>query len=360
MKISYNWLKDYIDVQLPAEQVSEILTDIGLEVEGMEEVESIKGGLEGVVVGYVTECGQHPNADRLSLTKVDIGNEADLQIVCGAPNVAKGQKVLVATIGTTLYDKEGEAWKIKKVKLQKEISEGMICSEKELGLGDDHDGIIVLPKEVEVGTLAKDYYEVTTDTVFEIGLTPNRSDATCHMGVAKDLAAALKINYDHDGKVQMPSIDEFKVDNSTLPIEVKVENTEACPRYAGVSIKGVTIKESPDWLKNKLMAIGVRPISNIVDITNFVLHELGQPLHAFDLDKITGNTVLVKTLPKGSTFHSLDENKRTLSDEDLMICDGDSNGMCIAGGVWWNQFWSDGCYSKYILRICSLRCRLGT
>lgn len=331
MNVSLNWLKDYLDINQAPQKTSEILTDIGLEVEGEEEVESIKGGLEGIVVGHVKECGQHPNADKLSLTKVDIGGEEDLQIVCGAPNVAAGQKVLVATVGTTLYTAEGEAWKIKKGKIRGEASHGMICAEDELGLGNDHSGIIVLPEEVKVGTLAKDYYNIENDMVFEIGLTPNRSDATSHLGVAKDLAAALKINYGGDGKVKVPSVENFKVHNNDLPIEVVVENTEACPRYAGVSIKGVTIKESPDWLKNRLNAIGVRPISNIVDITNFILHELGQPLHAFDLDKIAGRKVVVKTLPEGSKFASLDEIERSLSNEDLMICDGDSNGMCIGG-----------------------------
>lgn len=331
MKVSLNWLKDYLKTDLDPNKISEILTDIGLEVEGMEEMESIKGGLTGVVVGHVEECGQHPNADRLSLTKVDVGKEEFLQIVCGAPNVAKGQKVLVATIGTTLYDKGGEAFRIKKGKIRGEASEGMICAEDELGLGDDHNGIIVLPETVSVGTLARDYFKVEKDIVYEIGLTPNRSDATCHIGVAKDLVAALKINYGHSGQVTEPSVAEFKVDNHDLPIEVLVENTEACPRYSGVSIKGVTIGESPAWLQNKLKAIGVRPISNIVDITNFVLHELGQPLHAFDYDKIEGGKIIVKTLPAGSTFNSLDEVERKLDQEDLMICDASSNGMCIAG-----------------------------
>ena len=331
MKTSLNWLRDYLTIDLSPAEISEILTAIGLEVEGEEEIESIKGGLEGVVVGHVTECGQHPNADRLSLTKVDVGGEEDLQIVCGAPNVAKGQKVLVATVGTMLYDADGKGFKIKKGKIRGEASQGMICAEDELGLGDDHDGIIVLPDDVPVGTLAKDYYEIETDTVYEIGLTPNRSDATCHMGVAKDLAAALKINHQKDAKVTIPLVDDFKVDSNDMAVEVVVENTTACPRYTGVSIKGITIKESPDWLKNRLKAIGVRPISNIVDITNYVLHDLGQPLHAFDLDKITDRKVVVKTLAAGTKFLSLDEQERTLSEEDLMICDGASNGMCIGG-----------------------------
>ncbi len=331
MQISLNWLKDYINIDLDPEKVGEILTDIGLEVEGMEEIDSVKGGLEGVVVGHVTSCGKHPNADKLSLTKVDVGAETELQIVCGAPNVAAGQKVMVATIGTTLYDKEGEPWKIKKGKIRGEVSEGMICAEDELGLGDDHDGIIVLPSEVKVGTLAKDYYEVEKDYVYEIGLTPNRSDATNHLGTAKDLAAALKINYNHDGRLNLASVDAFKTATNDLPVEVVVENTEACPRYVGVSIKDLKVKESPDWLKRRLQAVGVRPINNIVDITNFVLHETGQPLHAFDLAEIKDQKVIVKTLPAGAKFLSLDEVERTLSDEDLMICDGQSNGMCIAG-----------------------------
>jgi len=331
MKVSLNWLKEYTDINLAPAKVSEVLTEIGLEVEGEEEVESVKGGLKGVVVGHVVECGKHPNADKLSLTKVNVGGEEPIQVVCGAPNVAQGQKVLVATVGTTLYSAEGEPWKIKKGKIRGEASEGMICAEDELGLGNSHDGIIVLPEDVQVGTLASDYYELETDVVFEIGLTPNRSDATCHTGVAKDLAAAFKINYDSNGITKMPDVSNFKVDNNDLPIEVVVENTEACPRYTGVSIKGVTIKESPDWLKNRLTAIGVRPISNIVDITNFILHELGQPLHAFDLDKIEGGKIVVKTLPQDTIFKSLDEVDRKLSDKDLMICDANSNGMCIGG-----------------------------
>ena len=331
MKLSLNWLKEYLTIDQSPEQISEILTDIGLEVEGMEEVESIKGGLEGIVVGHVKECGKHPNADKLSLTKVTIGGEEDLQIVCGAPNVAAGQKVLVATMGTILYDAEGNGFKIKKGKMRGEVSEGMICSEAELGLSDDHSGIKVLPEDVTIGTLAKDYYQIENDIVYEIGLTPNRSDATCQTGAAKDLAAALKINFGGDGKVTMPTVDDFKVDNTSMPIEVVVEDNEACPRYSGVVIKGITVGESPDWLKTRLNAVGVRPINNIVDITNFVLHELGQPLHAFDYDKIARQKIIVKKLAEGSPFLSLDEVERKLSAEDLMICDGDSKGMCIAG-----------------------------
>ncbi|MFK7808047.1 MAG: phenylalanine--tRNA ligase subunit beta [Saprospiraceae bacterium] len=331
MNISLNWLKDYLSVDLPPEQIGEILTSTGLEVEGMEEIESIKGGLEGVVIGHVKTCGKHPNADRLSLTTVDVGTGEDLQIVCGAPNVAAGQKVLVATIGTKLYDKEGGSFTIKKGKMRGEVSEGMICAEDELGLGESHDGIMVLPEATTVGQTAKEYFNIESDIVYEIGLTPNRSDATNHIGVAKDLAAALKINHAHNGQVKVPEVTEFAVDNNTLTIPVEVENKEACPRYAGVSISNVTVGTSPDWLQKRLNAIGVRPINNIVDVTNFVLHEFGQPLHAFDFDKIEGRKVIVRSLPTGTVFNSLDEVERKLHEEDLMICDGNSNGMCIAG-----------------------------
>ncbi len=331
MKVSLNWLKDYLDINLNSEETSELLTAIGLEVEGMEEIESIKGGLKGILIGQVKECGKHPNADKLSLTKVDVGAEEDLQIVCGAPNVAAGQKVVVATIGTVLYDAEGREFKIKKGKIRGEVSEGMICAEDELALGNDHSGIIVLPEEAKIGMAASEYFKIENDVVYDIGLTPNRSDATSHLGIAKDLAAALKINHSHDGRVNVPDVSAFKVDNHSLPIEIVVENEEACPRYTGVMIKGVKVGESPDWLKIRLNAIGVRPINNIVDITNFVLHELGQPLHAFDADKIAGAKVIVKTLPENSIFKTLDEVERKLGSTDLMICDGESKGMCIAG-----------------------------
>ncbi len=331
MEVSLNWLKQYLDIHVSPEKLGEILTDIGLELEGMEHTESIKGGLKGVVVGHVVECAKHPNADKLSLTKVDVGMGELLQIVCGAPNVAAGQKVLVATVGTTLHPTGGEALEIKKGKIRGEESNGMICAADELGIGEDHSGILVLPAETPIGLSAKDYFHLETDVIYEIGLTPNRSDATNHIGVAKDLAAALKINYDHQGDVKMPSVEAFKVDNQSLPIEVVVENQEACPRYSGVCIKGVTVGDSPDWLKNRLLSIGIRSINNIVDITNFVLHEMGQPLHSFDYDEITHHKVIVKTLSEGSKFTTLDEVERSLSNEDLMICDGDSNGMCIAG-----------------------------
>jgi phenylalanyl-tRNA synthetase beta chain len=331
MKISYNWLKSYLDIDLPAERVGEILTSIGLELEGLETYESVQGGLAGLVVGRVLECAKHPDADRLSLTKVDIGNGQPLEIVCGAPNVAAGQKVVVATIGATLYPESGEPFTIKKGKIRGATSEGMICAEDEIGLGKSHEGIMVLSSDAPVGIPAADYFNIERDSVFEIGLTPNRSDANCHLGVAADLAAALRINHRLPVRLNLPSVEQFKIDSHDLPIKVRVENTAACPRYTGIAIKGVAVGESPEWLKNRLRAIGQRPINNIVDITNFVLHEYGQPLHAFDADKIGGGQVVVKNLPEGTKFLALDGTERTLSNEDLMICDGEGKGMCIAG-----------------------------
>ncbi len=328
MQISYNWLKNYLNIDIETEKVSKILTDIGLEIGGVEEVQSIKGGLEGLVIGEVLTCEKHPNADKLSKTTVSIGGEENLPVVCGAPNVAAGQKVVVATVGTVLYSGD-ESFAIKKSKIRGEVSEGMICAEDEIGLGNSHDGIMVLSSDVPVGTLAKDYFEVETDVVFEVDLTPNRVDSASHYGVARDLAAYLKST----GEVvnlELPLVDEFKVENNDFPVDVVVENQEACPRYCGVTISGVAVKESPDWLKNKLKLIGVSPINNIVDVTNFVLHELGQPLHAFDGDEIIGNKVVVKTLPEKSKFITLDEMERELSDQDLMICNAEE-GMCIAG-----------------------------
>jgi len=315
MKVSLNWLKEYIDIPISPEELSSVLTDLGLEVEGEEVIESIKGGLKGIVVGHVVECGKHPNADKLSLTKVDIGNGELRQIVCGAPNVAAGQKVLVATVGTTLYDKEGEPWKIKKGKIRGEVSEGMICAEDEVGLGNNHDGIIVLPAELAPGTLATEHFEINNDVVYDIGLTPNRSDATSHIGVARDLAAYFKVHDISDGKLNLPEVHTFSVDNTSLAVPVSVEN----------------LQESPEWMRKRLEAIGVRPISNIVDITNFVLHEYGQPLHAYDLQKIGGGNIIVKNLPTGTVFKSLDEQERKLDEEDLMVCDGHEKGMCIGG-----------------------------
>lgn len=331
MKISLNWLRKYLELSQSPEQIGEILTNIGLEVEGLEKVETIQGGLRGIVVGHVKECIKHPNADKLSLTKVDLGQDEDVQIVCGAPNVAAGQKVLVATVGTTLYSAEGEPWKIKKGKIRGEVSQGMICAEDELGLGNDHSGIIVLPEDVSVGMAARDYYKIEDDYVYEIGLTPNRSDATSHMGVVRDLAAYLKINDTGNYLVKDFVEDDFGVDTPGLKIEVNLEDRDACPRYSGICLTDVEVKESPDWLKNLLRTIGIRPISNVVDITNFILHAYGQPLHAFDADKIEGGEVRIKKLPSGTKFLSLDEKERILHEDDLMICDGNDKPMCIAG-----------------------------
>ncbi len=328
MQISYNWLKTLLDFDLELNKVLEILTDIGLEVGGVETVESIKGGLEGLVIGHVLTREKHPNADKLSKTTVDVGNNTILPIVCGAPNVDAGQKVVVATVGTTLYD-GNESFVIKKSKIRGEVSEGMICAEDEIGVGTGHDGIMVLPEGVEAGTLAKDYFNVETDTVIEIDLTPNRVDGASHYGVARDLAAYLKAN-DKKAKLHLPNIDDFKIDNNNYKIDVTVENSEACPRYAGVTISDVKVAPSPEWLQNRLKAIGLAPINNVVDATNYVLHELGQPLHAFDGDEIAGNKVIVKTLTDKSKFTTLDDNERELSDRDLMICN-ENEGMCIAG-----------------------------
>lgn len=331
MHVSLNWLKRHIDFSLSNDELSEILTAIGLEVEGMEEFETVKGGLAGVVCGVVKTCGKHPGADRLKVTTVDVGGPELLSIVCGAPNVDAGQHVWVATEGTTLYTDDGEPFKIKKSKIRGEESCGMICAEDELGLGQSHDGIMVLPESVTAGSKASDYYEISTDIVYEIGLTPNRSDATHHRGVAEDLAAYLKVNgYDYTLKPQAELADVFN-GSTAEPVTVKVENPERCPRYAGVCIEGLAIKESPNWMKQLLLSIGVRPISNVVDITNFILHDVGQPMHAFDFDKITNHEIRVKTLPSGSKFMSLDEVERSLLETDLMICDGADKPMCIGG-----------------------------
>ena len=326
MKISYNWLKDYIDYLPDPEECAKILTNIGLEVEGIEKYDSVKGGLEGVVVGKVMSCRKHPNADKLSITTVDTGEEI-LPIVCGAPNVATGQKVAVAKVGTTLYSGD-ETFTLKKVKIRGEVSEGMICAEDELGLGDNHDGIMVLEPKARIGMPAKDYFKIKSDTIFEIGLTPNRIDGASHYGVARDLAAFLKQS--REVKLVKPSVSSFKSDNHDLEIEVIIENKEGCFRYSGVTISGIEVKESPDWLKNKLNSIGLKPINNMVDITNYVLHETGQPLHAFDADMIEGGKVIVKTLPAGNKFVTLDEVERELDAADLMICN-EKEGMCIAG-----------------------------
>ncbi|CAK7050595.1 MAG: Phenylalanine--tRNA ligase beta subunit [Parabacteroides sp.] len=328
MNISYNWLKDYLDFDLQPEEVSAALTSIGLETGGVEEVQTIKGGLEGLVIGEVLTCVEHPNSDHLHITTVNVGGDGPLQIVCGAPNVAAGQKVVVAVNGTKLYDGD-EVFTIKRSKIRGVESNGMICAEDEIGIGTDHAGIIVLPADAVVGTPAKEYYNVKSDYVLEVDITPNRVDATSHFGVARDLAAYLKQN-GKPAELKRPSVDAFKIDDDTPAIEVIVENTEACPRYSGVTIKGVTIKESPEWLKNRLNAIGLRPINNVVDVTNYVLHELGQPLHSFDAGKVTGNKVIVKTQPEGTKFVTLDGVERTLTDRDLMICNTE-NAMCIGG-----------------------------
>ncbi len=331
MKISYNWLKDYLDIDIEPVELGEILTNLGLEVEGITTFESIPGGLEGILVGEVLTCQKHPNADKLSVTTVNLGDSQTVQIVCGAPNVAAGQKVLVATVGSFLYQSDGEPWKIKKTKIRGEVSEGMICAEDELGLGTDHTGIMVLDPKFEVGNAASHHFPVETDIIFEIGLTPNRSDATCHLGVAKDILAYLKVNEDYAGRIILPDSARLNVESKSFPIEVEVQDHSACPRYSGITITDLEIKPSPTWMQNRLKAIGVRPINNIVDISNYVLHELGQPTHAFDYDRISGQKIIVKCLAEGSTFVSLDEEERTLTGDDLMICDGDENGMCIGG-----------------------------
>lgn len=330
MTISYKWLSEYLPVELEPERLSHILTSIGLEVESLEQYESIKGGLEGVVVGQVMECTQHPNADKLKLTKVDVGQAEPLKIVCGASNVAAGQKVLVATIGTTIYPTAGSAMTMKAAKIRGEESQGMICAEDELGLGTSHEGIMVLPNEVTVGTKASEYFELYTDWIYEIGLTPNRMDAMSHLGVAKDVCAYLSHHEQKEVKPKTPFTESFLVDNNLLPITVVIEDKEACKRYSGVSISGIEVKESPKWLKDRLIAIGQKPINNIVDITNYILHETGQPLHAFDADAIKGGTVVVKTLPQDIAFKTLDDKERKLDASDLMICNAEE-GMCIAG-----------------------------
>lgn len=330
MTISYKWLSEYLPEDIDPQKLSKILTSIGLEVESLERFESIKGGLEGVVIGQVLEVTQHPNADKLKLTKVDIGTGAPLKIVCGAANVAAGQKVLVATIGATVYPTAGEPMTMKAAKIRGEESQGMICAEDELGLGASHEGIMILPAEVTVGTKAADYFKPYTDYIFEIGLTPNRMDAMSHLGVAKDVCAYLSHHNKREAKARTPFPGTFKADNQLLPVKVTIENTEACKRYSGVSISGVTVKESPQWLQDKLMAIGQRPVNNIVDITNFILHESGQPLHAFDAGAIKGGIVRVNNLPQGSTFITLDERERKLDSTDLMISNAEE-GMCIAG-----------------------------
>jgi phenylalanyl-tRNA synthetase beta chain len=330
MKISYNWLKDYINLDESPEKLGEWLTGCGLEVEGIEKTESVKGGLKGLMIGEVLTCEKHPDADKLTVTTVNTGNEI-LPIVCGAPNVAKGQKVVVATVGTTLHTIKGESFEIKKAKIRGQVSEGMICAEDEIGLGPSHDGIMVLEPYAEVGTPAAEYFNVEEDYCIEIGLTPNRVDAASHIGVARDLVAVIShLHPEKKPTLNLPDISRFKTDNQKSGIRIILEDPQACPRYAGVCISGVKIGESPDWLKNRLKSIGLKPINNLVDITNYVLHETGQPLHAFDAAAIKGERVVVKKSPKDTPFITLDEEEIKLSGEDLMICNLEEP-MCIGG-----------------------------
>lgn len=330
MKISYNWLQQFLQTDWEAEKTGELLTDLGLEVEGIETVESIKGSLKGVVVGEVKTCEKHENADKLKVTTVDLGDGTPVQIVCGAPNVAAGQKVPVATVGTILYDEKGEGFKIKKGKIRGEVSHGMICAEDELGLGKGHDGIMVLDDSLLPGTPCSEVFNIEKDHVFEIGLTPNRADAMSHYGVARDLRAGL-IQQGTNIELISPSVSDFHVDERTHKIDIEIEDKDLAPRYCGITISDIEVKESPEWIQNRLKAIGLVPKNNIVDITNYVLHELGQPLHAFDASKIRGGKVVVKTLEEGTKFTTLDDVERELSSEDIMICDADDNPLCIGG-----------------------------
>jgi len=325
MKISYKWLKELIEITETPEEIGKLLTATGLEVEDIEEIESIKGGLKGVVIGEVLTCEKHPEADRLKITTVDLGLAEPLSIVCGAANVAAGQKVVVATVGAVLYPTgSDEPLVLKKSKIRGALSEGMICAEDELGIGTSHEGILVLETQLPNGTPAAEYFGISSDYLIEIGLTPNRADAASHFGVARDLKAVLGRN------INLPSVETFQIDNHLLPMEVKVENEEACPRYSGLTISGLKVGESPQWLKLRLQTIGIRSINNVVDVTNYVCHELGQPMHAFDAGKVKGNSVIVKTVASGTVFKTLDGLDRTLSDVDLMICNAE-NPMCIAG-----------------------------
>lgn len=369
MKISYNWLKEFLDFRLSPEEVGEILTFVGLEVEEISKWESVRGGLEGLKIGLVKEVQKHPDADKLTVTKVNVGDIDDLQIVCGAPNVAAGQKVIVATDGVLLHPFTGEPFKIKKAKIRGVESQGMICAEDEIGLSQDHGGIMVLPEEAQIGTPAKDFLKVETDFIFEIGLTPNRGDAMSVIGVARDLGAYLKASRKENISLRIPDVSQFSVDDHSLQIEVVVENTDACPRYSGVTISGVTVKESPQWLQNKLKAVGLRPIYNIVDITNYVMYECGQPLHAFDADEISGKKVVVKTLPENSVFRTLDDKEIKLTANDLMICNAE-DGMCIAGvyggiksgvkGSTKNIFLESACFNPKFIRRTSTKHLLRT
>lgn len=328
MKISYNWLKQFIKIDLKSEEAAAILTDLGLEVEVVEKYQSVRGGLEGVIVGHVLSCEKHPDADRLSITKVDLGDGNPVQIVCGASNVAAGQKVPVATIGTKLFDKDGNEFEIKKGKIRGQESHGMICAEDELGLGTSHDGIMILDEKLKPGTPCGKVFNIENDEIFEIGLTPNRADAMSHMGVARDLRASL-LQKNSNLELITPSVSTFRIDKRILKIDVDVKDSKLAPRYCGVTISGITVKESPEWLKNRLKAIGLTPKNNIVDVTNYILHDLGQPLHAFDASKINGK-IIVKTATAGTKFVTLDDVERTLHEEDLMICD-EKGPLCMAG-----------------------------
>jgi phenylalanyl-tRNA synthetase beta chain len=332
MTVSYNWLCDYLPIKPAPDQLSKILTSIGLEVESLEKQESVKGSLQGLVVGEVIASEKHPNADKLKLTKLDVGRNEPLQIVCGAANVAVGQKVIVAIPGTTIFPLNGEPLSLKTAKIRGIESQGMICAEDEIGLGDSHDGILILPSHAVIGAPVSNYFQLSEDYIFEIGLTPNHMDAMCHLGIARDVCAYLS-HHDKNGrdyKVTQPNLEGFKTDNNALPISVTIENKTDCQRYSGVTITGISIKDSPAWLLDKLKAIGVRPVNNVVDATNFVLHELGQPLHAFDAEKIKGKKIIVKNLPEGTKFITLDEKPRKLFKEDLMICD-EQEPICMAG-----------------------------
>jgi phenylalanyl-tRNA synthetase beta chain len=330
MTISYNWLSEYLPVTVDPERLSRILTAVGLEVESMEAFEEVKGSLQGLIIGEVLEALPHPNADKLRLTQVNVGGPGPLKIVCGAPNVAAGQRVVVAIVGTTIYPSTGDPMTMKLAKIRGEESHGMICAEDEIGMGTSHDGILVLPEDAPIGTAAADYFKPYTDTIYEIGLTPNRADAMSHWGVARDVCAYLSHHDKKGTKPVLPSTNNIKPDNTSLPIAVTIENSAACLRYSGVTLAGIEVKPSPKWMQDRLKAIGLRPIHNIVDITNYIQHETGQPLHAFDLDAITGAQIVVKNLPEGTPFITLDEKERKLSANDLMICNA-SEGMCIAG-----------------------------
>ncbi len=369
MKISFNWLKEYLEFNLSPEETADILTNIGLEVESFEKWESVKGGLEGLKIGLVKSVTKHPDADKLSITKVSIGNGEDLQIVCGAPNVAVNQKVIIAVDGTLIHPFKEEPFKIRKTKIRGVESNGMICSENEISLSDDHSGIKILPDEAPVGLAVKEYLKVETDFIFEIGLTPNRSDAMSHIGVARDLSAYLHSVNRVASELKIPDTNGFSVDDDSLKVEVYIENTEACPRYSGITLSGIKVSESPEWLKRKLLAVGFRPINNVVDITNFVMLECGQPLHAFDADEIAGKKVIVKTLPAGTIFKTLDDKDVKLASNDLMICN-EKEGMCIAGvyggihsGVkdsTKNIFLESACFHPTFIRRTSTRHQLRT